>query len=448
MGTALRLLALILVFGAPALAQDDEATARELEELREKLEALKERQDAVLDKEVDDYLEETEDEERRARSAGSVWDRITIRGRLTAVSQNTVGLSPGNASVINGDADLDFDFEVTGNLRVFVHLTGNAQQESDDFGGFNDGPGLPPQFPHVTSSVQADGLFLGATLSGLTDGIGVDGTRGVKPGLLALYEAGIEHAAQVGGSVLHWSIGALDPRRRFLQNAFADDENTQFLNNVFDDSPAVRWLSDSSGRSYLGVHMWVATGSREEYEVSWGWFNEPGEFWNDGQFYAQFGWRGDVSGRPMNLRFMGFVDAHHRNASNDRDYGGGISWDWEASDTVGLFVRGALAAADVNPVEYDVELGLIIQSFSTRRPDDTIGAAFGVISINDVVVDSITTDHKERELVLELYYRLVLEEGALQVTPFVMFVADPGAGLTPWQDNSLSLVGLRVFAQF
>jgi hypothetical protein len=448
MATGLRLLALVCVLGLSAFAQDDDATTREMEELRSKLEALKQRQDAALDRDVDDYLEETEDEERRARRAGSVWDRVTLRGRLTAVSQNTVGLSPGNASVVNGDIDLDFDFEVTENLRAFVHLTGNTQQPSDDFGGFSDGPGFPPQFPHVTSTVQADGLFLGATLSGLTDGIGVDGTRSVKSGLIAVYEAGIEHAATVGGTVLHWSVGALDPRRRFLQNAFADDENTQFVNNVFDDSPAVRWLSDSSSRSYFGVHMWVPAGEREEYEVSWGWFNEPGRFWDDGQFYMQFSWRGAVKGRPMNLRFLGYIDGLYTNASNDRDYGGGISWDWMASDVVGIFFKGALAAADVNPIEYDAELGLVLHGLSSKRPDDTLGAALGVISINDVVVDEISTDHKERELVLELYYRLVLEEGHLQVTPFLMFVADPGAGLTPWQDNSLTLIGLRVFAQF
>jgi len=276
----------------------------------------------------------------------------------------------------------------------------------------------------------------------------VDGTRGVQIGQISIYEAGIRHSSVVGEAVLHWSIGALDPRTRFLQNAYADDENTQFLNNVFDDSPAVGWLSDSSGRSFYGAYMAVDFGDREEYEVSWGWFNEPGQFWNDGQFYAQFSYRTEVSGGPMNLRFMGFIDAFHRNANDDKDYGGGLSWDWEASSHVGLFARFAAAAADVNPIEYDVELGLVLQRFSTKRPDDTIGVAFGLININDVVVDEITSDHKERELVLELYYRLMLEDGKLQLSPFLMFVGDPGAGLTPWQDNSLTLLGLRIFARF
>ena len=449
MGTGLRTLALVLILPlcAAALAQDDAAAARELEELRAKLEALKARQDAVLEREVDDYLEETE-EELRARTDGDLWDRVTVHGRLTALSQNTAGLSPGDASVITGDVDLDIDFQVTARLRVFVHLTGSAQRPSDDYGGFSSGPNFPPQFPHVTSAVQVDGLFLGATLSGLTDGIGVDGTRAVQVGQLTIYEAGILHTSQVGEAVVHWSLGALDPRTRFLQNAYADDENTQFLNNVFDDSPAVRWLSDSSGRSFLGAHVAVDFGDREEYEASFGWFNEPGQFWNDGQFFAQFLYRGEVSGRPMNFRFMGYIDAFFRNAANDRDYGGGFSWDWAASNHVGMFVRFAAAAADVNPIEYDVELGLILQRFSTKRPDDTIGVAFGLITINDVVVDAITTDHKERELVLELYYRLMLEDGRLQLSPFLMFVGDPGAGLTPWQDNSLTLLGLRIFAQF
>ena len=54
---------------------------------------------------------------------------------------------------------------------------------------------------------------------------------------------------------------------------------------------------------------------------------------------------------------------------------------------------------------------------------------------------------EDTEWSFELYYRLMLEEGKLQVTPHLLFVIDPGGGIN-WVDDTLVILGLRVFVPF
>jgi len=253
----------------------------------------------------------------------------------------------------------------------------------------------------------------------------------------------------LGDLKLYWELGKRDPRTRFNQNAFADDENTQFIHNSFDDTAAFLWGTANSGvlsstAGTVGWHMWLHLGDNEQFTVNWGWFNAPGTFFDQGQFYIQFHWKGEISGREMNLRVAALINERFRDADGDGDASGGVSWDWWATDTIGLFVRIAGRGGDVNPVEFDASIGAVFHGLISSRPDDRLGVAFGFITADDELI-AVTED---TEFTIEIYYAYMAEDGKLQITPHLIFVSDPGGGEAEFGDDTLFILGLRVHVPF
>jgi len=438
----LALIAVGLVWVTPAAAGEDTDLREEVRQLREKIEALQGQQSALLEDEVEQYLDQTV---AGAQGNGNL-DGITINARFTMVFQATLGLDPADRAVVNGDVDLDIDFAVTDNLDLFIHMTANEalSDDGDDSGSF------PGQFGSVSTGappgvVNSFGPIAGRTFSGFTDGIGVNGTTPTDPGSVTVYEAGIYHRLQVSDRTLHWEMGAIDPRTRFLQNAFADNENTQFINNLFDDSPSVLWLTDATGRTVFGWHAWMNFGDNNQITVNFGWFNIPGQFFNNGQLYFQFHWTGEVNGREMNIRLMGTINEFFEDASNDGTAAGGASWDWYVTDTIGVGIRIAATGGDVNPVDFDAAVFVQFDGLIGSRPDDTIGVAVGFITADDGVLVGVPED---TEVTIELYYRYMMEDGKLQITPHLMIVSEPGGNTSPWQDDTLFILGVRIYVPF
>lgn len=410
-------LATVVVSAARARAGD--ALEEQVARLEEQVHALESKRRALLDAEVERFLA-ANPASVSAQGAADWRERTTLQSRFTTVFQATVDYCDENRALVDGDVDLDFGFQVSDRLRLFANLTANTNSGFEPLG---------------------DGVF---TASGLTDGIGVNGALPTDPGSVTVYEAGIAHVCRVGNTDLHVELGSLDPRRRFGQNAYADDENTQFLNNLFDDVPSVLWLKDNTGRTVLGWHVWFAVGESKALTLSAGWFNVPGQFFNNGQLFVQAHWSGEVGGRAMNVRLFGWLDEFFEDAAGDGSAGGGVSWDWRYSDRVGFFVRIAGTGSDVNPVEFDAQLGAALFGLVKSRPDDVIGIGVGFISLQDGT--SFGTFPEDVEFHLEIYYRAMLEGGKLQVTPHLMYVSDPGGGNGVM--TALWILGVRIFVPF
>lgn len=428
-----RTLCAMLLALSPSAFAGDEDLRTEIQELREKVEALEARQSTLLGQDIEEYLAA---DPAFSGAQGGEHDRITIHAGVTMVNQNTVGLDPSNRSVVNGDYDLEFDFQVTDNLSMFLHMTGNGMDSGGSDGSF------PSQFPPGGSPGAP---ATQATLSGLFDGIGVNGTTPVSPGSATMYEAGIRFSCKAGEVTLHHELGELDPRTRFLQNDIADDAKTQFLNDLFCNPPAVEWLTDASGRTSYAYYGWLGLGSNQQFTVSYGWFNTPGRWFDHGQFYLQVGWRGEVSGRVMNVRVLAWIQDFFRDATGDGSAGGGVSWDWWVTEKIGLWARIAVNGGDANPVQGDYSFGVAWNGPFGSRPDDQVGLALGFIQANEDVLVGVP---ESTEVTLEIYYKLMLEGGKLQVTPSLMFVSDPGGGLPPWDDDVLFILGVRVYVPF
>ncbi|MGQ0612848.1 MAG: carbohydrate porin [Planctomycetaceae bacterium] len=436
-----------------ARAGEEEALRKEVRRLREavaandrklsdqdaRIEALSARQAAQLQQEVEGYLGEQATHASAAGPSRGPLDGVRVSVRFTSVLQGSVELTPADRLVADGDIDLEFGFSITENLEAFLTIVGNT-----------NGASFESQLGPIMTPTGSFGPIGGRTAGALTDGIGLNGAVQTKTGPINIYEAGILRRTKLGDNTLHWELGALDPRRRFSQNRWADDENTQFLNNNFDDSPAMFWLTDSTSRSVFGWHMWIDFGANQEYRLNLGWFNTPGQFFNHGQFLIQFSWKQTISGREMNLRVFGFLDAFSEASAGKEVFGGGVSWDWMINDNVGIFVRVTSNDGAFNPVDLDASLGFVFRGTVGSRPDDEIGIAVGFVSLEATTGGpaGVFSPVEESEITVEVYYKYVLEDGRLQLSPHVMFISNPGGRVAPWADDALFLLGLRLFVPF
>jgi hypothetical protein len=406
--------------------RSNEKLAAEVRELRRRAAALEAGHEATLRHEVERYLGEVAPESEA--QGGDALKRITIDACLTGVALATVGSDPSDTHSFHGNVELDFDFAVTENLRLFLDLTAN-----DNNAG---------AFPASFGAIAGPG---GATVSGLVDGIGVDGTVSIAPGSIAAEQWGFAWTFFVRDQAIEVMGGRLDPRDYYATNAFADDARTQFLNNLFDDPAAIDWPTNATGTTIYGLRFF--TEFAEAYSFDIGWYNTPGPWFDHGLLLFEFAWRGQLQERDFHLR----VYAQLNTASSDPAAGFGISFDWYATERIGVFGRATIkdnqpvAANAPNQVESDWQLGAAFFRLIPGRPDDEIGVAFGYMK---GPIDAIIAGAPENnEGVVEVYYKLMLEGGKLQVTFDLQFVFDAGAGTFPNGDN-LFLLGVRLHIPF
>ncbi len=176
----------------------------------------------------------------------------------------------------------------------------------------------------------------------------------------------------------------------------------------------------------------------------------PGAFFTNGQFFIQLSYRMEAYDGPMNIRVFGFLQEFFIDPRNgDGDSGGGVSWDWQASDTIGIFLRIAVNGDDANPIEFSGSFGVVLTGLIGRRPRDAIGVALGTTQSNRNHFDpAIAGVPENTESVIELYYKFVFEDGGLEVTIDLQAVLEPGGNGTGWLDDILYIVSIRLHVPF
>jgi len=412
-----------------AHATEDGSLAGEIESLRRQADALEAQRSAILEREVSRYLE-IRPAASAEGAADDLWSRLRVHASLTGVFLFTAGAEV-NSHAAGGDLDLFFDFAATPNLDILVHMTANAQDGRYD-GAFG-----------------AESGFGGTTLAGATDGMGVDGTVSTAPGAVAVYEAAIHWRIPVSDRTVHLLLGKLDPRNYFGQTAFTENENTQFLNNAFDDPTALSFPTNAFGGSpILGIHGWIALGERAEYRVDVAWYNASGPYFDNGIAFWQIAWNGEFSGREANIRLYGQVDSR----PSDISAAVGVAGDWWATDKIGVFLRFTWhdnhnpSTGEPNQLDVDWTLGAMARGLVASRPEDTCGVALAIIRgpvSEGLVIPGAPESH---EAIVELYYRFVYGRSKLEVTPLAQVLIDPGAG--SFLDDLVVLLGVRIHASF
>ena len=402
----------------PAMADEDAALRERVKELEGKIQAFEQKKAAQIEDSIDEYLESSS--AWKSADADDGMNNVTITAAFTANQQSSLNQTV-DQTIVSGDVDLGFHFNVTENLQL--HITAVA-----------------------ASGGSASSTLAPVTLSGVTDGVGVNGNNSITGNGRAInvYEAYIVHTIKFGSgnSSFSWEIGAMDSRLRFLQNAFADNENTQFMNNLFDDPSSWLWQTNTTGIGVLGIHMWFTFGKDGMHTINAGYFNPAGAYWNNGWFALQYTLKLMVAGREMNTRVAVNLDDNNKDIGGDFTIAWGVSWDWWATEKIGVFVRINGNDTDVirgNVVKLDWSLGGEFHIINSR-PNDYFGVAIG----QNVVNNAVRTGNKD-ELVFELYYLFGLEDGKLQVTPYIQWIDNPN-GIGSFKD--LWVLGLRVHVPF
>jgi hypothetical protein len=431
-----------LCLAAPiAGAQDNSA---EVEKLRQENQQLKA---AQLEQDVTAYLAETKGWE--GAQGGEGLKGVTLHADFVAVFQGTLGQGNGSSDVgvMDGDFDLNFDLQVSDDVSLFCYMTANNGGSGSFPGNFSTGGIAFNPFTPFT-----------ATNAGIMDGIDVNGTVPTNPGSVTTNEVGAKITSQFGNTTFHQMMGEIDPRNLFLQNAFVPNGNKTFIHNSFNDPASIQWITTAAGQTSLGWYMWLELGAQKQFTLSWGWFNLPGQWFQNGQFYIQFAWKGEVKGREMNLKFCFNLDGYNGQngagpgsgfASDDTAFVIGWSWDWWITEKIGILFTGGFNTSDVNPVEYDFALGFVFQNMISSRPDDQFGAGVMWTTLDNDVVGAVGED---TEFGFELYYRLAMAGGKVWVTPHFIYVFDPGGGTFAdggtFAEDALFILGIRVYIPF
>ena len=417
----LALLAVGLLWTTPANANENEADLRaQLDELKQQVSELQSKRAENVDTEIEAYLDSDTGWANEAQGDAGT-NNVTITAMITSVNQNTVD-QDDNRSLVSGMVELNFAFKVTDNLSIFTNLFANTNGHLDAPGGFANGD---------------------TTLAAAYDGNGVDSTvLNRANGGVQVHEAGFNWTTPLGGIELDMTFGLIDPRYRYLTSAFGDDFRTGFLNNQFVDQSAISWATTRAGGNILGANFMMAFGGEKQFVLQFGYYNGPGRFFDFGQLYIEIHWKGEISGRAMNVKAMVMLDALN-NVGSDMDTQYGVHWDWMMTDTIGLFASIAGNSEDSQAVEMSWTIGAVFMGLISSRPDDEIGIAIGMLTGNDTFNAALTED----ELIVEAYYRYTLEGGKLQFTPHVQFISDPGGGAT-FSDDTLFILGIRVHVPF
>lgn len=247
-----------------------------------------------------------------------------------------------------------------------------------------------------------------------------------------------QHPFANGGS-LGATVGIIDSTAYLDGNAYANDEYSQFMNEVFVNSGSYGLPSyDAGGALELDTGPW----SLKAVGMNIG-ENDDGENFN---FWAiETGYRLESALGTGNYRVIlagtssAFLD--EAGTGEERRFAGGVSLDQAFGEVVGGFLRLAWQQEDA-AVDYKALYsgGLDFRGSGWGREEDNIGIGYAYLDGGNLDVD--------RSHVAEVYYRAVLNE-YVALTADVQYMKDDLIEADPRQEDPDGWIfGLRLTAEF
>jgi porin len=241
---------------------------------------------------------------------------------------------------------------------------------------------------------------------------------------------------------LRFRLGFLEQQTLFDRNAYANNEDRQFL-TTFLDNNAVVPLPNGLATALIGVPVpWleVAAGAADAD-------NEPTHAGFDTAFdgidsitgYLELRFRSPLAGRslPGSYRVGMFRDGRDlvdfRTGRDERGHlGAYVGFDQlairegpESLQGLGIFGRGGYADPDVNRIAWFWSLGFQYVGLVPRRDTDVLGLGTYQAIGSSVYRDEVDRGF-DRETGVEFYYR-VQALPWLAITPGLQYILDPGA---------------------
>jgi hypothetical protein len=237
---------------------------------------------------------------------------------------------------------------------------------------------------------------------------------------------------------VYFSIGKTHSVVFIDNNAYANDERTQFVGKPFVDNPVLTGedeygplvamgLSPLENLSFVGL---VASSSHDGRK----------SVWNNVQdqpfLAAQFTYSPKIGKRGGHYRaYVWDATYDHPDLTHpDTDkpgWGVGLSLDQELSGKAGVFARFAYNNKQVYPVEWFWSVGASFKGLIPTRGDDELGVGIAGLmgngNLNKAEADTgylLTGDNEGTEYHAEAYYRIAVSE-FLSITPDLQYVMDP-----------------------
>jgi hypothetical protein len=408
-----RLITVVFVLGlvcwpllGPALAQE----AQEAE-----IEAIKER------------LAELEAARKKAEGDKGFLSTLDVSGNVTFIGQGTVGNEPGDKTGANVSADLVLTARPTASGTLGFHFD------------MARGTGIANTPGTAFAVGRFENCFLGGPNADL------EWNSDIPHLIEAWYQQSLLNEKVVA------TFGILDPTVYFDTNEFANDENFQFLADVFVNNSGIHWGGDANG---YGPGLRVTLSPLEWLAVSLGGFatqtvSPLGEEEQDevvgfeNEFDQPFGilevaLRLAPLGRPGNYRLYGWYNANEGSfvdvatGRGQADWGVGGSFDQFLAEGFGAFLRWSWERGSVKPVgcpgtlDWHVSGGLSAQGLIPGRPADVaaIGYAVGWISQESRKLPELAGARPTEQWV-EAYYSIEAGEHFF-FSPDFQYVIHPG----------------------
>jgi len=260
--------------------------------------------------------------------------------------------------------------------------------------------------------------------------------------------------------------GFVEQQTLYDRNAYANNEDRQFMNSFFDNNPLVP-LPDAltaalivSPVSWLELAAGVADADNLPRSAGFDTAFDGADSLN-AYFEARLEtpWARDDRPLPGALRLGVLRDGRRRvvfgrvggdgDPDTDRGHWGGwLSFDQAVTredvrgeQGLGVFARAGRADPDVNPIEWLWEVGAQYEGLLPGRDRDVLGVAAYQAIAGDRYRDHVDSDFTG-EAGLEVYYRCQVLPW-LAVTPDLQYLVDPG-GARGTEDAVVALLRFRV----
>ncbi len=367
----------------------------------------------------------------RLKRVESLQDNVRWSGEFNAVMAQTLGDYNDNASY-GVSAHLYADGHLSDSLAWFAHFEYNRTDSADRT--INSISGLSGDIHHNTV------------------GLGVDGDVAV----LDVMELWLEETVDLpwNGSQLIVTGGKINSTNYTDTNAYANDENSQFIS-----APFVNNAAYSRYEFTPGIRATLTNILPEDWrDTIRGDFTFVGESRDDSganifsdpflvaslDLYAYI-----FNGRETHLNLYGWNTGNSPGTPKHQNnwLGFGLSFDQEITDKIGVFARYAMNEKKKDGMNspfphQSFSLGTQILDPFDINEGDALGAAYGWVNVyRDGTIDA--TRYLPEHLV-EIYYKHQFD--GIAITPFVQIIANGSADRN--NAANAAILGARAHAEF
>jgi len=240
------------------------------------------------------------------------------------------------------------------------------------------------------------------------------------------------------------TFGQLKSRDLFCQNEYAHDDDTQFINTLFNLFPAIEWSDDFT----FTIHAKMCLEAIDFLEFEFNYFEGDAD-WEKIFKYGVFTWQLNLKPASFfdwdpdewqgNYRFYMWLNARKHAKLVDEgeppsidtklaNYGFGISFDQMATDVFGLFCRLGAQRPDLIPTRGGATIvlawlgGIQMTGKYWQREEDVVSFGIGQVVPSKEYIDAGNPGKPEGHI--ETYYRCQINK-SLQIGPDFQLIWNP-----------------------